>query len=286
MHSSNNEVVTDDDEWFMPVVSEDEAPGVEGAPQGAPQGTAWEINSNIVEPVAQERVEPTGQPVALSESDKVINAFEKFMERSATMDERTRLLKTMADLGLRASDAYWLSTFQNESYNAMFNAVPEKISVVVKAVLRDCVETIQDATDKQIKRANIDIQRRERELEFDVDKAGYELSNKLNVLIDKIYVEQKITIEKEVIRKVNLTKWTLFSSFAFLQMLIIVSTNSVMYFLATGKTQLPWFESGQNSSVGSWVFEACWNMPSGYVMSFMLIFGGVFYIWYDNFKRL
>ena len=230
-------------------------------------------------PVHQKEEVP---PLVVSESDKVINAFEKYINRAASVDQKERLLHTMANLGIKAGDTYWLGVFEREERDSTLKAIPGRIASEVK----ECIAQIHEATNDQIKLANISIQRREREIDHEIDKAGFELSHKINELFDKLVVDQKITIEKEVLRKFNLKKWSLFALFAFLQMAIIISTNATVYFLATGTTALPWFEPGQGSTVGSWVFQALWNFPSGWVMSFMLVFGGIIYIWYDNFKKM
>ncbi len=273
---------TDFDEDLFPNLSEDkyelEASAV-GAPQGVPQPT-------IIEKVVEQPVAVSEQIVKKqlvnSDHEKVVNAFGKLMDRAATEDERSRLLKMQYELDLKPSDTMWSMLLQFESYNSLFNAVPARISNVVD----DCIEKIQHATNEEIKRVNIDIQRKERELDHDVDKAGFELSHKINELIEKVFADEKITVEKEVQRQYNLRSWTLLLLVGITQCLIIAVTNSITYSLAKGSSVMPWFELSENSSVPAWLFQAIWNFPSGWVITFMLFFSAGFYLWYDHLKKM
>ena len=283
-----------DDEDFSPASEKENEEGEYELDIAASVATRWSVDNFIMkddvakmsasETAKSESVAITVNKVTESNRDHEIvsSAFSKLMDRATTDGEKARLLDIQNNLGLKSSDSLWLMLLQFESYNSSFNLIPEKISTVVES----CVEKLELATKREISRANIEIKRKEKGIEYDIESENIKLKTMINELFAKLFDDQKITVNKEVERKYNLKKWSVFLVVALTQMLVIISTNVVVFILASHNSSLPWYDTSVNSSANAWLFQAFWNFPSGWVLSALIISFGIFYIYYDNFKKI
>ena len=198
-----------DDEDFSPASEKENEEGEYELDIAASVATRWSVDNFIMkddvakmsasETAKSESVAITVNKVTESNRDHEIvsSAFSKLMDRATTDGEKARLLDIQNNLGLKSSDSLWLMLLQFESYNSSFNLIPEKISTVVES----CVEKLELATKREISRANIEIKRKEKGIEYDIESENIKLKTMINELFAKLFDDQKITVNKEVERK-------------------------------------------------------------------------------------
>lgn len=259
-----------------------------------PDEKAGETDEYILEPEEEEEIEvvtavkPVAAPPVVvqqtnndaEEFDNVFDGFAAVMNGKISNEEKSRLLKVKDLLKINSSDSLWILLMQFERYTSLYDAVPGKIASVVQ----ECVEHLHNETNAQIRKANIDIQRKEREIDQGTDKATNALEDKITNLADKLFVSERAIIEKEVQRRYNLNNWSMLLGVGVAQCLIIMITTSITYSLAKGSSVLPWFELSENSTWVAWIWQAVWNFPSGWVISLLLLFSTGFHFWYNHLK--
>lgn len=210
-------------------------------------------------------------------------AYEEIIDRAITDEERDRLHRVKDALKIGSTDTLWLLLLQLERYQSLYDEVPEKISSVVD----ECITKIKDATQDEIRRVEIDIERKAFKTAQDFTSMEYALLHQINESTERILlVQQKALIEASTNAK-KLKIGLIVGSVSLIQMLIIILTNSVTAIIASGNTKLPWITLREGSTKSTYVYQLIWNFPCGWVMSFMMVFGIAFVI-YDRFikKRL
>lgn len=216
-------------------------------------------------------------------NDKVENveqAFEEIIGRTVNEEEKARLHKVKDVLKINSSDTLWLLLLQMERYQSLYDEVPGKISGTVEC----CINKIKSATDKEIKRVEIDIERMIFKANQAYANSEYELLHKINEATERIYLTQQESLMDASAREHKLKIWSIVGIVALIQMSIIILTNSVTAIIASGNSKLPWIILKEGATRSDWFFQLVWNFPSGWVISFMVFLGGGHFI-YDKFIR-
>ncbi|WP_340124417.1 hypothetical protein [Methylobacter svalbardensis] len=210
--------------------------------------------------------------------NNIEKAYEEIIDRAITDEERDRLHRVKDALKIGSTDTLWLLLLQLERYQSLYDAVPEKISSVVD----ECITQIKEATQDEIRRVEIDIERKAFKTAQDFTTMEYALLHQINESTERILlVQQKALIEASTNAK-KIKIWSTVGIVALIQMLIIILTNSVTAIIATGNSTLPWISMGEGNTKSTYIYQLIWNFPSGWVMSFMMVFGIAFII-YDKF---
>jgi len=212
--------------------------------------------------------------------EKVENAFQEIVGRAVTDQEKGRLYKVRTELNINSEDPIWVLMLQLERYNSLYDAVPDKISSIVN----DCFDKIKAATEDEIRRVELDIERKAFKASQAYATIENELLHQVNESTERIFFAQQKMLSDASAQDKKLTTWTIVGAVTLIQMLIIILTNSVTAIIASGNPKLPWIVLGEGSTRSGWLFQLVWNFPSGVLMTSILVFG-VGYLAYDSYRK-
>ncbi|WP_262966415.1 hypothetical protein [Methylobacter psychrophilus] len=195
-------------------------------------------------------------------------AFEEIIDRAVSDKERDRLHRVKDALKINSSDTLWLLLLQLERYQSLYDEVPQKISGVVD----DCISKIKAATEKEIKRVELDIELKAFKAAQAYTTLEYQLIHQVNESAERIFLAQQKSLIDASARAQKHKNWSTVGIVALIQMLIIILTNSVTAIIATGNPKLPWIVLDKDSTRSAWLFQLVWNFPAGWLMSSMVLF--------------
>jgi hypothetical protein len=203
-------------------------------------------------------------------------AYEEIIDRAITDEERDRLHRVKDALKIGSTDTLWLLLLQLERYQSLYDAVPDKISSVVD----ECITQIKEATQDEIKRIEIDIERKAFKVAQNFTSMEYGLLHQINESTERILLVQQNALINASANAKKLKIWSTACIVSLIQILIIILTNSVTAIIASGNTKLPWLTLEEGSTKSTYIYELIWNFPCGWVMSFMILFCISFVIFY------
>ena len=207
-------------------------------------------------------------------------AYKEIIDRAVSDEERDRLHRVKDALKINSTDTLWLLLLQFERYQSLYDEVPQKISDVVD----DCIGKIKAATEKEIKRVELDIELKAFKAAQAYNKIEYELIHQVNESTERIFLAQQKSLMDASARTQKHKNWSTVSIVAVIQMLIIILTNSVTAIIATGNPKLPWILLDKDGTRSAWLFQLVWNFPAGWLISYMVSFVAGYLI-YDTFIK-
>ncbi len=207
-------------------------------------------------------------------------AYKDIIDRAVSDEERDRLHRVKDALKINSTDTLWLLLLQFERYQSLYDEVPQKISDVVD----DCIGKIKAATEKEIKRVELDIELKAFKAAQAYNNIEYELIHQVNESTERIFLAQQKSLMDASARTQKHKNWSTVGIVAVIQMLIIILTNSVTAIIATGNPKLPWILLDKDGTRSAWLFQLVWNFPAGWLMSFMVLFVAGYLI-YDKFIK-
>jgi len=205
-------------------------------------------------------------------------AYKEIIDRAVSDEERDRLHRVKDALKINSTDTLWLLLLQLEHYQSLYDEVPEKISGVVD----DCIGKIKAATEKEIKRVELDIELKAFKAAQAYNNIEYELIHQVNESTERIFLAQQKLLMDASARAQKHKIWSTVGIVAVIQMLIIILTNCVTAIIATGNPKLPWIVLDKDGTRSDLLFQLVWNFPAGWLMSYMVLFVSGYLI-YDKF---
>lgn len=210
--------------------------------------------------------------------ETVQNAFQTIIGRSVTDQEKERLYKIKDELSIKNDDPLWVLLLQLERYSSLYDEVPGKISGVVN----ECIANIKAATVDEIRQVELDIERKAFKASQAYATCEYNLLHQINEATERMFMAQQKALTEASALEQKLKIWKIVSFVTLIQMLIIITTNSVTAIIASGNPKLPWIALKEGDTQGDWLFQMIFNFPASWLISIMMIFGIAFVI-YDGF---